>query len=134
MKLSTAMFLLTAFLLIVTGVYYIALPVKPLFAFGVEQPFYSPSNVEFILYHVRTMQTIVGVSLLAVGLLVIYGGFKAWQDRLAWVIMLLLVFVYIIPIVLTMFSAGAFKLPAILPVIPHLAGLAVAGTREKEWG
>jgi len=77
---------------------------------------------------------VIGVSLLAVGLLVIYGGFKAWQDRLSWVIMLLLVFVYIIPIVLTMFSAAAFKLPAILPAIPHLAWLAAAGTREKEWG
>ena len=134
MKLSTALFLITAFLLIIIGVYYIALPVKPLFAFVVEQSFHSPSTVKAILYHVRTLQTIVGVSLLAVGLLVIYGGFKAWQDRLAWVIMLLIVFVYNIPIVLTMFSAGAFKLLPFLPDIPHLAGIAVAGTREKVWG
>jgi hypothetical protein len=134
MKLSTALFLVTAFLLIIIGVYYIALPVKPLFAFVAEQSFDSPSNVKLIMYHVRTLQKIVGVSLLAVGLLIIYGGFKAWQDRLAWVIMLFIVFIYTIPIALTIFSAGTLKLLALLPAIPHLAGLAVAGTREKEWG
>jgi hypothetical protein len=62
MKLSTALFLVTAFLLIIIGVYYIALPVKPLFAFVAEQSFDSPSNVKLIMYHVRTLQKIVGVS------------------------------------------------------------------------
>lgn len=45
--------------------------------------------------------------------------------------MLLPVFVYVIPIVLTIISGGVFQYIALLPAIPRLAGLSVAETREK---
>jgi len=48
--------------------------------------------------------------------------------------MLLIAFVYIIPIAWTMSGEGIFMLLVIVPAIPHLAGLVVAATRDKAWG
>ncbi|MFU8794659.1 MAG: hypothetical protein ACNA7Z_04725 [Dethiobacteria bacterium] len=133
MKISTVLFWVTALLLMMMGILYLVLPIMPQFAFAVEQVSrdLSPSNI--IIALVSALQTVIGLNLLAVGLLAIYAGFRAWQDRFAWTVMLLIVFVYIIPIAWTMSGEGIYMLLVIVPAIPHIAGLVVAATRERAW-
>ncbi|MDW7729787.1 MAG: hypothetical protein SCJ94_07240 [Bacillota bacterium] len=133
MKISTVLFWVTALLLMMMGILYLVLPIMPQFAFAVEQVSQdlSPSNI--IIALVSALQTVIGLNLLAVGLLAIYAGFRAWQDRFAWTVMLLIVFVYIIPIAWTMSGEGIYMLLVIVPAIPHIAGLVVAATRERAW-
>jgi hypothetical protein len=134
MKISTVLFWITAFLLMMMGVLYIVLPIMPQFAFAVEQ-----ASRELFSSHIiivlgpSALQNVIGINLLAVGLLAIYAGFRAWQDRFAWTVMLLIVFVYIIPIAWTMSGEGIYMLLVIVPAIPHLAGLVVSATRERAW-
>lgn len=134
MKISTVLFWITALLLMMMGALYIVLPVMPQFAFAVEQASRDLSASHIIIILVSALQNVIGINLLAVGLLAIYAGFRAWQDRFAWVIMFIIVLVYIIPIAWTMSGEGVFMLLVIVPAIPHLAGLVVAATREKAWG
>jgi len=133
MKISTVLFWITALLLIMMGVLYIVLPVMPQFVTAVEQASRALSPSHIILVLVSALQTVIGINLLAVGLLSIYAGFRAWQDRFAWVVMFLIVFVYIIPIAWMMSVEGIFMLLVIVPAIPHIVGLVVAATREKAW-
>jgi hypothetical protein len=134
MKISVVLFWITAFLLMMMGVLYIVLPVMPQFAFAVEQASRDLSPSHIIIAMVGALQNVIGINLLAVGLLAIYAGFRAWQDWFAWVVMVLIVFVYIVPIAWTMSGEGIFMLLVIVPAIPHLVGLVVAATREKAWG
>ena len=98
MKISTVLFWITAFLLMMMGVLYIVLPVMPQFAFAIEQASRELSPSHIIISLVSSLQPVIGINLLALGLLAIYAGFRAWQDRFNWVVMVLIVFVYIIPI------------------------------------
>lgn len=134
MKISTVLFWITALLLMMMGVLYIVLPVMPQFAFAVEQASRDLSTSHIIIALVSALQKVIGINLLAVGLLAIYVGFRAWRDRFAWVVMFIMVFVYIVPIARTMSGEGIFMLLVIVPAIPHLAGLVVAATSDKAWG
>jgi hypothetical protein len=133
MKISTILFWITAILLIIMGILYLVLPIMPQFAFAVEEAARELTSSHIIIVLVLALQNVIGINLLAVGLLAIYAGFRAWQDRFAWVVMLLIVFVYIIPMALIMSSEGLFMLLLIIPAVPHLAGLVVAFTKEKSW-
>ena len=72
MKISTVLFWVTALLLMMMGILYLVLPIMPQFAFAVEQASrdLSPSNI--IIALVSALQTVIGINLLAVGLLAIY--------------------------------------------------------------
>lgn len=105
----------------------------PQFAFAVEEAARELTSSHIIIVLVLALQNVIGINLLAVGLLAIYTGFRAWQDRYAWTVMLLIVFVYIIPIAWAMSGEGIYVLLVIVPAIPHLAGLVVSATRERAW-
>lgn len=134
MRSSTTLFLFSAFLFFVSGLLYLTATVQPR-----PDPVVNLSIMELAFYGsyltdlTVSLFNIIGINLFVLSLLTVYIGAKAWQDSFAWVVMLLIAFVYIIPIAWTMFGEGVFMLLGFMPAIPHLAGLVVAATRDKSW-
>jgi hypothetical protein len=131
---STVLFLFSAVLFFIGSIIYLTLPVTS----GIE----SATNLtalELAYYgqHINSLtaslESIIGANFLAISLLTVYVGFKAWQDNLAWAIGLLSLLCYALPLTIVAARSNGMVILALLPVVPYTFGLILALTLDREW-
>ena len=133
-RLSTAFFLLSAFLFFISGLLCFSSTVQP----GPD-PVVNLSTTELLFFGScfnnlnATLLKIIGINLIVLALLTVYIGTEAWQDSFAWITGLLYLLIYALPLtILTVLSNGKFLL-AVLPVILYAFGLILALTTYRKW-
>jgi hypothetical protein len=131
---STMLFLFSAVFFFIGSLIYLTLPVAP----GIE-PATDLTTLELSFYGqyfnslTATLESIIGANLLALSLLTVYVGFKAWQDNFAWAIGLLTLLCYALPLILVAFRSNGIIIFALLPIVPYTFGLILALTLDRAW-
>jgi peptidoglycan/LPS O-acetylase OafA/YrhL len=131
---STMLFLFSAVFFFIGSLIYLTLPVSP----GIESVTdLTALELSYYGQHFNsltaTLESIIGANLLALALLTVYVGFKAWQDNLAWAIGLLSLLCYALPLIIVAAHSNGMIILALLPVVPYTFGLVLALTLDREW-
>ncbi len=129
---STMLFLLSAVLFFTGSLFYLTQPVMPSLEAGsgltsLELSFYN----QYFNSLAAALESIIGANLLALSLLTVYVGFKAWQDNFAWIIGLLSLLCYALPLSVLAIRSEVIYLLILLPLIPYIFGLILALTFDR---
>jgi len=126
------LFLLSAVLFFAGSLFYLTLKVTPSLETGT-----GLTSLELALYAqyfnslTAALESIIGVSLLAISLLTVYVGFRAWQENFAWVIGLLVLFCYVLPLSFVAIRLDVMYVIILIPLVPYTFGLILALTFDR---
>lgn len=134
MKISTVFVWLAALISLVMGTLYLIWPIAPYHQNTIKMTAQELAlNYPNINALMTTQINVIGLSLLGVGVLTVYVGMKIWQDKTAWVFLLISTFVFTIPLIFTV-EQTLVKIIIAIPTLFQGVGLILAATVDKSWG
>jgi len=132
-KKSTIIFGLSALFLLVFGVLYVIWPLAPY-----HEDIIGMSSTELvstspdIAYLLLTGVDVTGLTFIGLGILMISMGFLAWQSRIAWYSILLVIVFFALPLSYIVAETGGPYLMIIILILIQVVGLIVAFFERKE--
>lgn len=136
-KPSTMLFLFSAILFFVGGIYFLTIPAatpeSEIEVFTtMELSFYNTSVSSLSASH-TSLVNVIGANLSALALLTIYVGFKAWNDQFAWGVGLLCLVFYLLPLLMATTGTDSSLLIVLIPAVPYAFGLVLATVLDRSW-
>lgn len=133
-KSSTICFWLTAFCLFGFGILYLLSPVvfyhEEIINMTAEE---LAANYPALNKVIMALTNLIGVSALTIGLFTIYIGTRAWRNKFAWWVSLLILFTFPIPVIYIAAQIGSPVVLVVIPGILYASGLVLAVTVNRDW-